>query len=168
MTETKWEAVEHGDIKPGDKVRLLHANGDVIHGVWYGERGKAPSGISTVGGICMGRHWSLEHGYRFERAVPERTLPTEPGLYEVPGDDARLFNLNDDEQWATDDGGEAWRLITARDVPLTIVRLVPVTEVEEAEKRGVRKVEDELRLRFSLSSADIVRRAFPEAFDGEA
>lgn len=125
---SKWEPVGHSDLKHGDRARITNAKGDVIYGCMEGERF-----ICDFGDVGA---WALsETGYSFERAVPERTLPSEPGVYLNPARHLdkfdSVFTLTTSGHWTNDRAQD----IDDTDVPADLVRLVPVTEVEEAEKR---------------------------------
>lgn len=134
-TDTKWEAAEPAGIARGDKVKLAHTNGSVIYGVAvYG--GGDRVAVNFDGG--NERHFFGREGWTFERAVPERTLPTEPGIYadHYPSTGYTLFSLHDAGHWAHDGGGSKWqRIEDENDLPDDLVRLVPVTEVEELRTR---------------------------------
>lgn len=128
---SKWEPVSIGDLKYGDKVRALHADGDVIHGT-VSDLGYAFHTNAAYLGIreLLGKGWS------FERAVPERTLPSEPGLYvttTAATDHLECANVfrRFVHTWDEDIEAEVEQIASR----LGLVRLVPVTEVEEAEKR---------------------------------
>lgn len=129
--EIKWEPIEPSALRPGDRIRLTHDNGDLIHGEAaatraYDIRCMHFNGIAEA---------LLADGYRFERAVPERTLPTEPGVYRctsAPLDKfGSIYTLNTGGR-SSDDRA---RDLSEQSVPADLVRLVPATEAEELRKR---------------------------------
>lgn len=77
-TDTKWEPVEYRDLNVGDSVRLVHDNGDIVHG--HVVNHKDTISLSIFEGIIVAARVT-ERGYSFERAVPERTATDEGELY---------------------------------------------------------------------------------------
>lgn len=131
---TKWEAVEVDAIKAGDTIRATHTSGSVV----AGEALTFDAGAKLLmHGDSHARHYSEHNGWTFERAVPERTLPSEPGLYQS----ARI-NRGSGTQHAV-----TYRYSIGRwedcarpneepdYLPDDLVRLVPVTEVEALRDR---------------------------------
>lgn len=156
--DIKWEAVEYGDLKPGDGVRLTQYD-DVIHGHVTTDLCIGTAATSVSIGIWRNR------GYSVERAVPERTLPTEAGYY-LAGD--TLFRLYADGQWWKpfyEDKG--WRLVDEDDVPDDLVRLVPVTEVEELRQR-IEKADEYLAAQHREAEIGDVRPTLTSLLYGEA
>lgn len=164
--DIKWEAVEYGDLKIDDKVRLIGKSGDIVHGEFVG----TPAGryIDTE----FVEVWPAQAiKFGIERAVRERTLPTEPGWYIRASDDACIYRLFVDlgHNWYSTDNMQAEYRATAKSrVPDDLVRLVPVTEVEEAEKRGIRKVHERYVSMRNTCTAVEISSAFPDAFTKEA
>lgn len=140
MNNNKWKAVDWSALKPGDTIRVLHENGDVIHGTFHEEDTlsylKSSFGRFFVASNLAG------NGFRFERAVPERTVPTEPGLYTTVstwppatlGYDLYIRESGYDE-WVAQVDGDQWDEIDPDGLPDDLVRLVPVTEADELRKR---------------------------------
>ena len=135
--ESKWEAVlRHEDIKPGERVRLRHINGDIIHGTILSTMSTDTLRVDTrVDAPYIVRYW-LDRGYTIERAVPVRVLPTRPGIYvsasdlvdEVPSD--VKFYARQLGRWVT-----SGSYIDDREIPDDIVYVATEIDVEAAEKR---------------------------------
>lgn len=168
-TDTKWERVDFLALTPGDKVRVKHDSGDTFHGTIkpgiHSDRTIVLDNLLLPGlsmDAVQGR------GYSVERAVPERTLPTEPGVYRclsVPLDKfGSIYTLNTGSRWSDDRA----RDISEQSVPDDLVRLVPVTEAEEAEKRGrnagIREIHGLLDRNpgGTYSAAVVIAKAYPE------
>jgi len=157
---TKWEPVKYGDLKHGDRARITNAKGDVIYGRMESERFTCDFG--DVGA------WALDKsGYSFERAVPERTLPTTPGLYVSQTmiergmlGNARVQKLREDGTWADEQDAAAQHRRNG------LVRLAPVTEVEEAEKR-IQAAREYVADPGNWSGLDGRRRMILSLLDGE-
>lgn len=128
--DMKWEAVDHDQLTIGQQVRVRPTDGktwlegQVDHITAFHGARIALEGTATT--VHTDGRWDVE------RAVPERTLPTEPGRYIAASmadspHMANIMTLRGDGLW--DDESTA-----AKIEPL--VRLVPSTDVEEAEKRA--------------------------------
>ena len=131
---TKWEPVSWDELVGGESIRLTHeAYDDIVHG------DVSESGEAIITALyTLDKSWLKEHsGYKAERAVPERTLPSEDGIYASAEDyalgDYHLYARNGGE-WQ-DDTREAWLPSDEALIPFDLVRLVPVTEVEELRER---------------------------------
>lgn len=157
---SKWEPVETTDLKAGDKVRLKHGNGDVIHAEVYTD------GLYVD--AVFGGHWIerlAEEGYSFERAVPERTLPSEKGWYSAPKPGYSfpdVIGVDEGGWWVYGEGGHR-----SEPFPDGAVRLVPVTDVEEAEKR-IQKVREYVERSASTYIASEPAATILALLDGEA
>lgn len=150
MSDTKrdsdeWEPVAPEDLKGGDVVRVQSKKGTVwIPGV---VDSSAPPGtfvnVSLDGSGFSNSLYAVD--WYFDRAVPERVLPTVPGLYvsaarNNPGrDPVYIFGTG----WLTDSGDiGGWDVIDERDLPTDLVLLVPHADAFNA---GVSAVMEWLR-----------------------
>ncbi|MGC5078495.1 hypothetical protein [Agrococcus sp. DT81.2] len=168
-TDTKWEAALFSDLKPADTVRLTREDGDTIHA----QVSMNGYGVAASFGYVPFTAFS-DTGYIVERAVPERTLPTEPGVYASQTEiDRASGNLVNCDIYATSPTGwhDLWVNgdVPDSDVPADLVRLVPVTEVEEAEKRGrdagIREVHERYRSLGHTCTAVEISSAYPDVFE---
>lgn len=133
---TKWERVEAADIKRGDEIRATHPNGSALIGEATHSTGTTQSVLLALPDGSNSRNVFYVNGWSFERAVPERTLPTEDGVYSAADDptNAPLY-MQIRGTWQTDCLGTEWKYCAASDLPDDLVRLVPVTEVEDLRER---------------------------------
>ena len=121
---TKWEPVDPLALETGDKVRLT-CDGECFRGEITG-----PNKIKLFQTVHAFVSDLVGSGYSFERAVPERTLPTEPDIYWSPSE-RRYFELASEGDWWT----PSWTRVDRSLVPTDLVRLVPVTEADELRER---------------------------------
>lgn len=168
--DIKWETVEQGDLGAGDKVRLTHRNGDVIHGIYRdGSNLNGWAYVETMGGHLR---MSSLGGHSFERAVPERTLPTEPGLYALAPESlptSRVIRLRAGkwEHFGPSYASDDFESVLDYAAEFGIVRLVPVTEVEELRKR-LERADDFMVVQHRETKLADVRPMLASIMRGEA
>lgn len=158
-TDIKWEAVDPKILKKGDDIRIRTKGGTVWIPALYRYPNTSMSHEVWLDGAESSNSLIAEH-WNFERAVPERTLPTEDGWYQAQSaTEMSVFELY---------GGVWFHVTLSRvqvddlaDLPDDLVRLVPATEAEEAEARGIRKAHDTLALIGLDHAAGKLRDAFP-------
>ena len=138
---TKWEAVEASDLKAGDKVRVTHPHSGSVLAATV-TAAETENVTLSLGERGHSGHWDrvvfVADGWSFERAVPERTPPT-PGLYTRGrgldrGEYAFYHVFSDGVVYSDDNIEHLWRCTTGP-LPDDLVCLVPLTHVEEADKR---------------------------------
>lgn len=160
--DIKWETVEWGYLKAGDKIRLTTRNGDIVHGEFVDE----PHARYIDTDFIDVWHVAATK-CRIERAVPERTLSTEPGIYVDAGiwrdspTDAAVFILKHGT-WSHSD----WRPANPA-LNLNLVRLVPVTEVDELRKR-IAQADEYLAAQHRETEIGDIRPSLTSILYGEA
>lgn len=160
-TDTKWES-GHA-LQVGDRIRMTHINGDVLHG--YVEK---DWDIYAAGNRGNSGYWT-SLGYSIESAAP--MLPPNFGIFASKSDVERASgNALHFDPWVHDEDG--WKnLYTSPDVAIN-ESLVP----KDMEPLGLITMTDEQREALSLADnllrragkvigARTLRRAFPSIFE---
>lgn len=157
--DTKWEAVEPTDIKQGDTIRAVHTNGSVVIGE---QRLPSAAGVLlTVPDDSHTRGFYVGRGWTFERAVPERTLPTGWGVFASRAEVKRAGeNRLHFDVWMHDEDG--WKnLYTNPDVAVT-----PDAVPEDMEPLGLVTEVEELRQRIDMAREYVDDYGNWSTFDG--